>query len=239
MRYDRQILMPEIGIEGQKKLERAVVTVIGCGGLGSPVLTYLAQAGAGTIRLVDGDTVSDTNLNRQFLYREEDIGKKKADLAAEKLRRMNRGIRVEAFACALTGENAGQILKGSDVVVDCVDSLAVRCIVGRYCLAEDIFLVEGAVQGFYGYVMDISRETACLECLGYHLGKSPIPVPALGAAAGVIGCLQAVEAVKKILGRKELLLGTMLQYDGLNGEFDKIEVEKDPECRAHLSCLEE
>ena len=151
MRYDRQILMPEIGIEGQKKLERAVVTVIGCGGLGSPVLTYLAQAGAGTIRLVDGDTVSDTNLNRQFLYREEDIGKKKADLAAEKLRRMNRGIRVEAFACSLTGENAGQILKGSDVVVDCVDSLAVRCIVGRYCLAEDIFLVEGAVQGFYGY----------------------------------------------------------------------------------------
>lgn len=238
-RYDRQIRMPEIGTEGQRKLEQSVVTVIGCGGLGAPVLTYLAQAGVGTVRIADGDTVSISNLNRQFLHWEEDIGKEKVHSAAEKLRRLNPQIRVETFPFYLTEDNADRILSGSDVVVDCVDSLAGRLLVGRQCLARDIPLVEGAVQGFYGYVLDISRKTACLECLGYHLGKSPAPVPALGAVAGVIGCLQAAEVLKILLGRRELLLGTMLQYDGLRCEFDKIEIEKDPRCRAHLSCGEE
>ena len=239
MRYDRQILMAEIGIEGQKKLGNSVVTVVGCGGLGAPALVYLAEAGVGTIRMVDGDMVSESNLNRQFLYWEEDIGKEKVHSAAEKLRRLNPQIRVETFPFYLTEDNADRILSGSDVVVDCVDSLAGRLLVGRQCLARDIPLVEGAVQGFYGYVLDISRKTACLECLGYHLGKSPAPVPALGAVAGVIGCLQAAEVLKILLGRRELLLGTMLQYDGLRCEFDKIEIEKDPQCRAHLSCGEE
>ena len=239
MSYDRQILMAGIGIEGQKKLGNSVVTVVGCGGLGAPALVYLAEAGVGTIRMVDGDMVSESNLNRQFLYWEEDIGKKKADLAAKKLKKMNPQICVEALSCYLTEENVDQILGSSDIVVDCVDSVETRILVERYCLAQDIFLVEGAVHGFYGYVMDISRETACLECIGYHLGKSPALVPALGAVVGVIGCLQAVEAVKRILGGRGLLLGTILQYDGSSCEFDKIKVEKDPKCRAHMSCREE
>ncbi len=238
-RYDRQIRMPEIGTEGQRKLEQSVVTVIGCGGLGSPVLTYLAQAGVGTIRVVDGDTVSVSNLNRQFLHGESDIGRRKADSAAEKLARINPHVRVDAHACYLTEENAGRILAGSDVVADCVDLLDARLLAGRACLSGDIPLVEAGIEGFYGYVLDISRKTACLECLGYHRRKSSSPIPALGAVAGVIGCLQAAEVLKILLGRKELLLGTMLQYDGLRCEFDKIEIKKDPRCRAHLSCGEE
>ena len=181
-RYDRQIRMPEIGTEGQRKLEQSVVTVIGCGGLGAPVLTYLVQAGVGTVRIADGDTVSISNLNRQFLHWEEDIGKEKVHSAAEKLRRLNPQIRVETFPFYLTEDNADRILSGSDVVVDCVDSLAGRLLVGRQCLARDIPLVEGAVQGFYGYVLDISRKTACLECLGYSPGEKPC------AGSGPRGC---------------------------------------------------
>ena len=183
MRYDRQILMPEIGIEGQKKLERAVVTVIGCGGLGSPVLTYLAQAGVGTIRLVDGDIVSDTNLNRQFLYREEDIGKKKADLRGKV--KENEPGDPRGGICLLSDRRK---YRPDPERIGCCGGLCGQPCSQMYCReilpCRGYFPCGGSCAGVLRVCDGHFPETACLECLGYHLGKSPVPVPALGAQPG-------------------------------------------------------
>ena len=233
MRYDRQLIMDEIGRAGQEKLKHAVVTVVGCGGLGSPVLTYLTAAGVGTIKIIDCDTVSESNLNRQFLHWESDIGRKKTDSAREKLLSFNPEAEIVACPVYVDEENKDALVRGSDVVVDCVDNIETRLLVNRACLRQNIPLVEGGVSGFFGYVMAVSRESACVECLGYQSVKVVKPVPAFGAAAGVIGSLQAMEAVKILLGRKDVLFGKMLNYDGGAGEFDLVEVEKNPQCEAH------
>lgn len=233
MRYDRQLIMEEIGVIGQGRLKQASVTVVGCGGLGSPVLTYLTAAGVGRITIVDYDSVSESNLNRQFLHWTSDIGRSKAESAREKLMRFNPETQVSACFERFSEENQEMIIKGADVVVDCVDNIETRLMVNRACLRQNIPLVEGGVSGFFGYVLAVSEETACLECLGYHTGKVKKPIPALGAAAGVIGSLQAMEAIKIILGREDVLFGKMLNYDGGACEFDLTEVKKNPDCKAH------
>ncbi|NCC44752.1 MAG: HesA/MoeB/ThiF family protein, partial [Clostridia bacterium] len=191
-RYSRQLLISQLGEAGQEKLARSCVTVVGCGGLGSPVLTYLTLAGVGHIRLVDCDTVSETNLNRQFLYREQDIDQSKSRQAALFLKERNSKIRLEPIEAVLTEENAEQILQGSDVVVDCVDRISVRRLVGHACQKLEISLIEGGIHGFYGYVLPVQPgKSACLECLETNRAKENLPVPALGAVAGLIGSIQA------------------------------------------------
>lgn len=232
-RYQRQILLPQIGEEGQRRLKEARVTVVGAGGLGSPVLTYLAEAGVGHLRCIDDDVVSVTNLNRQFLHQEKDIGKQKAKSAKETLESLNASLEIEAVSIRLTKENAEKLLGDAWVVVDCVDNIAARLCVNKFCLKKNIPLVEGGISGFYGFVTAILPEYACLECMGYHEGMEEKNIPVLGTTAGVIGAMQANECLKIILGAGEPLYGRMLQYDGLTGSFDEIEIQKSNMCKAH------
>ncbi len=229
-RYERQRIVSQIGAEGQEKLKNSRVTVVGCGGLGSPVLTYLALAGVGHIRMIDCDVVSLTNLNRQFFYEESNVDEVKCEKAAEFLQKRNPQITLEPINEMLTEENVLELLKDSDVVVDCVDRIAARKIVGQACGKLSIPLVEAGVHGFYGYVLPIDPgKSACLECVETGTVKEMIPVPAIGAAVGVIGSLQAVETLKIIL-ELPVSYGTMLQYDGIYGEFEPIPVMIRPDC---------
>lgn len=232
-RYRRQMMIPQVGEEGQKKLQKAHVTVIGAGGLGSPVLTCLAEAGVGYIRCIDDDTVSLTNLNRQFLHTERDIGKCKTDSAKEKLTALNSAIQIETVCSKVTGESVGELIAGSSVVVDCVDNISTRLRVNRACMEQGIPLVEGGISGFYGFVTAILPEYACLECMGYQEEMDEKTIPAIGVTTGVIGSLQANECLKIILRIGEPLYGRMPQYDGLTGSFDEIEVRKSEDCRLH------
>ena len=220
-RYERQLIVSQIGEQGQEKLKNSRVTVVGCGGLGSPVLTYLAMAGVGHLRMIDCDTVSLTNLNRQFFYEEADVDAVKCETAAQFLQKRNPQITLETINETVTEENVCELLKDSQVVIDCVDRNVTRRIIGRACAKLEIPLVEAGVHGFYGYVLPIEPgKSACLECIETGAAKEIIPVPAIGAAVGVIGSLQAVEALKIILDLP-VSYGTMLQYDGIYGEFEK------------------
>lgn len=232
-RYKRQISIPQIGTEGQMLLQSSTAAVIGAGGLGAPVLTYLAAAGVGNILVIDKDAVEESNLNRQFLYSREDIGRKKAEAAKEKLEKQNPQIKVTAFSDAFTEENGRELLKGADVVLDCVDSVKTRMAVNKICLLLRIPLVEGGIYGFYGYVTSVFQNSPCLECMGYTKEMEQKEIPSLGASAGVVGSLQAVEALKILLGKGEPFYGRLLQYDGLDGSFDEIKVEKKKDCSLH------
>lgn len=239
MRYKRQQLMGQIGDEGIEKLNQATVVVVGSGGLGSPVLTYLACAGIGKLVIVDCDVVNESNLNRQFLYGDQDIEKEKIPLALKRLKELNSTIQYVGIQERLTDKNVDGIIENADVVVDCVDNIATRILVGRACLAQNIPLVEAGVQGFYGWVISIGRKTACLECMGYENAVMNPPIPIIGTTAGVIGSLQANECIKIILGMKETLFGRMLQYDGLDNSLECIEVKKQENCKAHQIFTEE
>lgn len=230
MRYQRQVMMPEIGKDGQEKLQKARVLVVGAGGLGSPVLTYLAAAGIGYITIVDYDIVSESNLNRQFLYGTEDIGKAKGPVAAEKLRSLNPDVDITVFGEEINSKNSLDIIRGIDVVVDCVDSVATRLIVNSACLRQNIPLVEGGVCQFYGYVMSIHRESACLCCIDYKQDEKQTNSPVIGCTAGVIGSLQVNECIKILLNIGEPLFSKMLTYDGLRNSFDLVELKKDDLC---------
>lgn len=230
-RYSRQILLPQIGEQGQKRLAESMAAVIGCGGLGAPVLTSLALAGVGKLRLIDHDRIGLSNLNRQFLYEESELDKEKCERAADFLRRRNSGIVLETVCERLTEENAGRLLSGVDVIVDCVDRVETRRHAGRAARRLSVPLVEGGVHGFYGFVLSVlPGKSACLECVTAQEAEERGPVPAVGAVAGVIGSLQAVECMKILLGLPHVLYGRMLQYDGLYGEFTEVPVHVRPDC---------
>lgn len=233
MRYERQILINQIGEKGQKKLEQSKVVVVGAGGLGSPVLTYLTCAGIGEITIIDYDTVTESNLNRQFLYGENDFNKQKASIAHKVLNNKNSRIKIHSIIEKLNENNIKELLSDADVVIDCVDNVETRLIVNRGCLQMDIPLIEGGVSGFYGFVFAVKKDMPCLECIGYNNTKLKKPVPALGAVVGVIGSLQAVECIKILLGLEGVLYGKMLNYDGLTGSFETLEVERNDNCNAH------
>ena len=226
-RYSRQILLPQIG----EQLAESTAAVIGCGGLGAPVLTSLALAGVGKLRLIDHDRIGLSNLNRQFLYEESELDKEKCERAADFLRRRNSGIVLETVCERLTEENAGRLLSGVDVIVDCVDRVETRRHAGRAARRLSVPLVEGGVHGFYGFVLSVlPGKSACLECVTAQEAEERGPVPAVGAVAGVIGSLQAVECMKILLGLPHVLYGRMLQYDGLYGEFTEVPVHVRPDC---------
>lgn len=238
MRYERQIMMKEIGDIGQEKLSQSTVAVVGSGGLGSPVLTYLTCVGIGKLILIDCDEVSLTNLNRQFLHGTKDIGRPKVVSAKEKLLNMNGEIEIMEIQEKMTTENVERMIIEADVVIDCVDNIETRILLGRACLRLNIPLVEAGVQGFYGWVMSIGRESACLECMGFEDLNIKRPIPIIGTTAGVIGTLQANECIKIILGMDGTLFGTMLQYDGISGSIDRIDLQKSDACKAHQMLTE-
>jgi molybdopterin/thiamine biosynthesis adenylyltransferase len=229
-RYDRQIMMSEIGQEGQVKLKRARVVIAGAGGLGSPIALYLTAAGIGMIRIIDHDEVVLSNLNRQILHGEEDIHEKKVNSARTKLRNLNSTVGIEAIAETLTEGNVFQLVNGFDGIVDAMDNLPTRYLLNRCAIEKGIPFFHGAVHGFGGRVMTIiPRETACLRCMY----RGPVPeekFPVIGVAPAVIGSIQATEVIKYLLGIGKLLANRLLIYDGLNVTFREFIVNKNPNC---------
>ena len=229
MKYNRQISL--IGENGQARIKNAKVLVIGAGGLGSPVITYLACAGVGNITVIDKDIVDITNLNRQFLYSECDINKSKALCVSEKYK--NSDINLNGINAEVTNENISTLLDGYDVVVDCVDNFNTRRIVNNFCVSQDINLVEAGIDGMYGFVTCINKNSACLECLGINESKPKEKIAVLGTTAGVIGSLQANECIKILLSLEEVLFSKMLQYDGFTNSFEVIDLQKSSTCALH------
>ena len=232
-RYQRQTVLPEIGEEGQNKLLSSKVLLIGAGGLGTPCAAYLAQAGIGHLEIIDADTVSFSNLNRQFFFTENDINRYKAEIAEKKIAQMNSSISVHGLVMRLDESSVAAAIQGYDVVVDCVDSLAARKIVHNACLAQNIPLAEGGIDGFYGFVSCIKRGYPCLNCMDFFAGKEKTQIPVLGAVAGIIGSMQALEAIKIILQIKDSLFGKILYYDAKRQEIEIVAIPENPECKVH------
>ncbi len=229
-RYERQIAIEGFGKEGQAQLKKARVFIAGAGGLGSAAASYLAAAGVGVIRIVDHDKVELSNLNRQLLHRDSDIGRKKVESAAKRLKGINPELKVEALEEKLTETNIAQLLAGFDLVVDALDNLPTRYLLNRVAVEQNIPFFHGAVNGFEGRAMTIiPGQSACLRCV-YRGAIVEGEFPVLGVTPGVIGCIQATEVIKYILGMGQLLTNRLLVYDGLNMKFTEFNVKRDPDC---------
>jgi len=229
-RYDRQIIISGFGKEGQEKLKQAKVFIAGAGGLGCPVSMYLIAAGAGMIRIIDHEKVELSNLNRQVLHWSEDIARIKVDSAAEKLNRLNQEIKIEAIKEMITEANVSQLVAGFDLIIDAMDNLPTRYLLNKAALEMNIPLFHGAVYGFEGRAMTIiPGKTACLMCV-YKGAIAEGKFPVIGVTPAVIGCIQAAEAIKYIVGIGKLLTNRLLVYDGLNMKFIELKVKKDPNC---------
>ncbi len=236
LRYSRQIILKEVGNKGQEKLSNARVLVAGAGGLGSPVSYYLAGAGIGTLGIADFDTVSVSNLQRQILYSNDDIGKRKTDIAQDRLKKLNPEVNVIKHPLRLNADNIEEIVCNYDIVIDATDNIATRYLVSDCCHFLKKPLIEGAVTGFDGLLMTIIPDRSpCYRCLYPAPPKDGI-LPScanlgiIGAAAGMLGSLQAMEAIKLVLDTGHTLSGRVLFFDGLNMQFNEIQLDKNPEC---------
>jgi len=230
-RYQRHIVLPQIGIDGQRRLSSARVAVVGAGGLGSPGLFYLASAGVGHLSIIDSDIIDITNLNRQFIHSEDDIGKEKSVSAMEALKRYNSEIDVSAVSITLDEDNARRLLERFDFVLSCVDNTSTRYILNRACIRNRVPLIDGGVEGFGGYVLSVQPGiTPCYQCIfpENSLIDKQRDAGVLGAAAGVIGSLMAVVAIKAVLGMQT---ETFLHYvDLLSYRLAPITVKKSLDC---------
>ena len=230
-RYDRQIMIYGFGEAGQGRLKKAKVFLAGVGGLGSPIAIYLAAAGIGTLRIADHDKVELSNLNRQILHWGENIGKLKVDSAAEKLGKFNSGIKIETIAETITEVNVAKLVGDSDLIVDAMDNLPTRYLLNKTAFEKKIPFFHGAVYGFEGRAMTVlPGKTACLNCL-YHGASVPKEkFPVIGVTPAVIGCIQATEVIKYIVGLGELLTDRLLNYDALQMKFSEFKISRDPNC---------
>lgn len=235
-RYSRHLIMPEVGVEGQKRLKAARVLCVGTGGLGSPLAFYLAAAGIGTIGLVDFDTVDESNLQRQILHSTNDIGRPKVVSATEKLKALNPDLNVVQITDRITSDNALQLFAEYDVIVDGTDNFATRYLVNDACVLLGKPNVYGSIFRFDGQAtVFFPPHGPCYRCL------YPEPPPAelvpncaeggvLGILPGIIGVIQATETVKVILGRGRTLQGRLMLYDALDMSFREMKVRKNPKC---------
>jgi molybdopterin-synthase adenylyltransferase len=229
-RYKRQILL--FGNEGQERLKKAHVFIAGAGGLGSPVSLYLAVAGVGTITIVDMDVVDQTNLNRQILHSDRDIGKKKTVSAEEKLSAINPDIRINAIDTRIDETNAGRLIGNADGIVDAMDNYPTRYLLNDVAIRKNIPLFHGAIRGFYGQATTIlPGKTPCLKCIFPRAPPREV-FPVIGATPGVIGTVQATEVIKYFLQSGDLLTGRLFIWDGLAGRADEIAAERIPCCPA-------
>jgi len=227
-RYERQISV--FGEEGQRKLKKAKVFIAGAGGLGCSISIYLTVAGIGRLRMVDNDIVALENLNRQILHCDNDIGKKKLESAAEKLRKMNSNVEVEVISETIDKGNIDELVGDFDMIVDAMDNFTARYVLNKAALVKKIPLFHGAVHGFYGQATTIiPGKTACLRCIFPEAPPLTVP-PVVGVTPGVIGCIQATEVLKYILGIGSLLENRLLMWDGLNGKIDELPLGKNPRC---------
>jgi sulfur-carrier protein adenylyltransferase/sulfurtransferase len=236
LRYGRHLIIPEVGLEGQRRLKSASVLIIGAGGLGSPLAFYLTAAGVGRIGIVDFDVVDLSNLQRQILHTTKDVGRSKLESAREKLESLNPNVKIETYEMRLTSENALDLIKEYDIVVDGTDNFPTRYLVNDACVFlkkpnvyGSIFRFEGQVSVFY------ADKGPCYRCL-YKEPPPPGLVPScaeggvLGVLPGIIGTIQALETIKLILGIGEPLIGKLLLFDALKMKFRELKLRKDPEC---------
>jgi len=236
LRYSRHLIMPEVGMEGQLKLKQARVLCIGAGGLGSPLALYLGAAGVGKLGLVDFDVVDFTNLQRQVIHGTSDVGRAKLDSARDTLREINPHVEVETFETRLSSDNALDLFRAYDVIADGTDNFPTRYLVNDACVLlgkpnvyASIFRFEGQASVFY------AEQGPCYRCL-YPEPPPPGLVPScaeggvLGVLPGIMGCIQAMETVKLILGRGDSLIGRLLLFDALGMKFRELKLRKNPDC---------
>ncbi len=235
-RYSRHLILPEVGMEGQRKLKAARVLCVGTGGLGSPLAFYLAAAGIGTLGLVDFDIVDASNLQRQIIHSTKDIGRKKLDSAEEKLKALNPALNVVKHDTMLTSANALEILRDYDIVADGTDNFPTRYLVNDACVLLHKPNVYGSIFRFEGQASVFATEKGpCYRCL-YPEPPPPGLVPScaeggvLGILPGLVGVMQATEVIKLILGKGESLAGRLLLIDALNMRFRELKLRKNPEC---------
>ena len=238
LRYSRHLILPEVGMEGQRRLKGARVLVVGAGGLGSPAALYLAAAGVGTLGLVDFDLVEETNLQRQIIHGAGSVGKPKLESAASRIEDLNPHVALELFDARLTSQNALDVLRGFDVVVDGSDNFPTRYLVNDACVLLGIPLVYGAIYRFSGQTSLFAAEGGpCYRCL-FRDPPRPGLIPSCGEAGvlgvlpGVIGSLQALEAIKLVTGLGESLAGRLLLFDAMKLEFRELALKRDPTCPA-------
>ena len=227
-RYSRQMML--FGDEGQELLKDATIFIAGAGGLGSPVAMYLAVLGVGTIILADNDAVERTNLNRQILHGERDIGRRKSVSAGERLEALNPDITVKAIDATIDTTTVHSLTDTADGIVDALDNYPTRYLLNRIAVEKDIPLFHGGINGFFGQATTIlPGETPCLRCIFPHPPPREV-FPVAGVTAGFIGMVQATEVCKYLLCKGELLANRLLLWDGMQARVEEIAVEKDPSC---------
>lgn len=236
VRYSRQMIIPEFGEEGQRKLKQAKVLIAGAGGLGSPASYYLAAAGVGTLKIIDKDRVDLSNLNRQILHWTSDLDEWKSASGSRKLKNLNPHCSIEAVQAEITEENCAALAAGCSVIVDAMDNMGTRRLLNAASVKLGIPYIYGGVRQLDGMVTTfIPGRTPCLECVFPHRGQTQdaaqTPFPILGPVPGVIACIQAIEAIKLIAGIGELLNGRLLCFGGYEMSFREFKIAKDPECR--------
>ncbi len=231
-RYARHLVLAEIGGPGQQKLAAARVLIVGAGGVGGPAALYLAAAGVGTLTLVDPDTVALSNLQRQILFTGDDIGRPKVEAGAEHLTALNPRVHIETVAGPLTTDNARTLIAGHDVVLDGTDDFQTRFAVNAACVAEGVPLVSGALGRWSGQV-GVFAGRPCYQCLVPEIppdAETCARVGVVGALAGVVGAMAALETIKLITGAGEPLTGRLLLYEGLSATARTVRITADPDC---------
>ena len=237
-RYSRQIILKKIGVVGQKKLLKSSVLIVGAGGLGSPIAIYLAASGIGSIGIVDKDKVELSNLSRQIIFTTRDIKKNKSSVAIKKLKEINPDLKLQSFNKNLTLENINQIAKNFDLIVDGSDNFRTRFLINDYCLKNRKILISGAISRFDGqvYTFNFSKQKSpCLRCFIPSMPANPDTdnceyEGVLGALGGIIGCIQANEIIKEIIGTGNTLCGNILIIDALKLTFRKVKLKKRSDC---------
>ncbi|MFZ0213222.1 MAG: molybdopterin-synthase adenylyltransferase MoeB [Candidatus Acidiferrales bacterium] len=236
LRYSRHLIMPEVGMDGQLKLKKAKVLLVGSGGLGAPLGLYLAAAGVGRLGIVDFDAVDFTNLQRQVVFGTSDVGRRKLEAARERLHDLNPEIQIDAHETMLTSENALEILRDYDIVVDGTDNFPTRYLVNDACVLLGKPNVYGSIFRFEGQASIFGYPGGpCYRCL-YPEPPPPGLVPScaeggvLGVLPGIIGCIQAMETLKLIMGKGETLVGRLLLFDAMGMRFRELKLRRNPEC---------
>ena len=231
-RYARHLVLREVGGPGQQKLKAASALIVGAGGLGSPAALYLAAAGVGTLILVDPDEVDRSNLQRQIIYADDDVGRPKAEAASDRLAGLNPHIFVAGYDGAFEADNADELVEGVDMVLDGTDDFAVRYLVNDACVRHAKPLISGAIGRWTGQV-GVFAGKPCYRCLVPEIppdAETCAAVGVVGALAGVVGSMMALEAIKLVTGAGETLTGRLMIYDALAGETRTVRIGADPEC---------
>lgn len=230
LRYDRQIMINHFGEEGQEKLKKSRVLIAGAGGLGSAAAYYLTAAGVGALRIVDKDRVDLSNLNRQILHWETDIDRLKVESAKEKLSKLNSWTNLDIRNDEINEETLPQLMEGCDLVLDGLDNFPTRYLINQQILRQGIPFIYGGILGMMGMATMIRPgQTPCLRCL-FPQAPPPQKFPVLGTTPGIIGLIEANEAIKYLVGFGKLLCGRLLVYNGLDMRFSEVRIESNPEC---------